>query len=357
MRLHPHPRDFQIRFEEEGHRYFLGGAQCRGSVTALIHAFSHPLNSDEVIAKMRCSTNWPMAGYLRDPIPTERLSRLSVAEPALCALLFGSPRNAALICSLLQRLRVLLRLEQDALDLAMSDDDIKIRWAANEAARYGTWMHWLFEAYLNGHVVPTASQELRMMQSFLREELADVEVWRTEWVLYGEEENLAGSIDFCGKLPDGTYVLVDWKRTFGLAGKYHSKQSVLPPVSHLPDCVGMRYRLQLNCYRYILQKYYSVQVRRMIIVCCHPEHFPRTLADEVAVLEVEASALMSAWQSQQQDVRGGSGSQKPNPLLPKAQWRLQGSGTCGGTHSAKTTLSKLTRQWLSCGYSKSGIWF
>ena len=60
--LHPVPRDFQIRFEEEGHRYFLGGAQCRGSVTALIHAFSHPFNSDEVIAKMRCSTNWPRAG-------------------------------------------------------------------------------------------------------------------------------------------------------------------------------------------------------------------------------------------------------------------------------------------------------
>ena len=179
--LHPHPRDFQIRFEEEGHRYFLGGAQCRGSVTALIHAFSHLFNSDEVIAKMRCSTNWPRAGYLRDPIPTERLSRLSVAEPALCALLFGSPRNDALICSLLQRLRALPHLEQDVLDLAMSDDDLKIRWAANgaEAARYGTWMHWLFDAYLNGHVVPTASQELRMMQSFLREELADVEVWRT----------------------------------------------------------------------------------------------------------------------------------------------------------------------------------
>ena len=71
----------------------------------------------------------------------------------------------------------------------------------------------------------------------------------------------------------------------------------------------MHSRLQLNCYRYMLQKYYSVQVSRMIIVCCHPEHFPRALADEVAVLEVETSALMSAWQSQQQDVRGGSGSE------------------------------------------------
>ena len=105
-------------------------------------------------------------------------------------------------------------------------------------------------------------------------------------------------------------MLVDWKRTSGLPGKYQSYQAMRPPISHIADCAGMHYRLQLNVYRHILEKYYNLRVSRMLVVCCHPEHYPQAFVDDVLRLEREVEDLLHAWC----DVSGGSQAQLPNAL-------------------------------------------
>ena len=43
--------------------------------------------------------------------------------------------------------------------------------------------------------------------------LAGLTAFRTEWTIYGEEERLAGSIDFVAEDKQGNLVLFDWQRS------------------------------------------------------------------------------------------------------------------------------------------------
>ena len=158
-------------------------------------------------------------------------------------------------------------------------------------------MHFLFEAHLNGHKVPTASPEFRLLRYFLQCE-PKCTAWRTEWTIFAEEENLAGSIDFCARLPDGTFLLADWKRSAELRQKFSSSMKMRRPLQHLDDCAGMQYRLQLNAYRYILEKYYDLSVSRMLIVCCHPDNGSKPFVDEVPRMEAATEAMMQTRRDQ-----------------------------------------------------------
>ena len=109
-----------------------------------------------------------------------------------------------------------------------------------------------------------------------------------------EEERLAGSIGFVAQAADGTFLIIDWKRSKNLQSKFSNDfQRMKSPLSHLDDCAGNHYSLQLNVYKYLLEKYYSVSVSRMLIVCAHPDsglspfaHAVRTMGEELQELIV-----------------------------------------------------------------------
>ena len=81
----------------------------------------------------------------------------------------------------------------------------------SEAAACGSYMHYLFEAHINGYAVPQTSPEFRMLIKFL-DKMQGWRAYRTEWVVFAENENLAGSIDFCAVDNEGSLALIDWKR-------------------------------------------------------------------------------------------------------------------------------------------------
>ena len=111
-----------------------------------------------------------------------------------------------------------------------------------------------------------------------------------------EEERLAGSIDFVAQAADGTFLIIDWKRSKNLQSKFSNDfQRMKSPLSHLDDCAGNHYSLQLNVYKYLLEKYYSVSVSRMLIVCAHPDSGLSPFAHEVRTMGEELQELMS-WQ-------------------------------------------------------------
>ena len=47
---------------------------------------------------------------------------------------------------------------------------------------------------------------------------------------------------------------------------------MLEPLSKIPDSTLWHYRLQLNIYKYIAEKYYQFEVDFMYIVGCHPDN-------------------------------------------------------------------------------------
>ena len=67
-----------------------------------------------------------------------------------------------------------------------------------------------------------------------------------------------------------------------LADKYEGFGKFMkPPLQGVSDCQGEHYRLQLNIYMWILQKYYGVRVAGMKVVCVHPRYLPQGFVDDV----------------------------------------------------------------------------
>jgi hypothetical protein len=101
--------------------------------------------------------------------------------------------------------------------------------------------------------VDESTAETRMFLRFVGS-LSGLTAYRTEWAIFGEQEWLAGSIDFVAETALGRLVLFDWKRSRNLRAKYTNRwRRMKTPLAHLADCAGAHYRLELNCYRYTLE--------------------------------------------------------------------------------------------------------
>jgi len=148
-------------------------------VTELASKFFSSFNADVVISKMMNGRNWPRAGYINQD---------------------GSP---------------------------YTEDQIRERWevTATNARNRGTWMHLNIERYLNGVVAAEDLPEFKQFRAFVEEQITSqgIEPYRTEWRIGSAEEGVCGTVDFIGKLPDGTFMLCDWKRI----------QNVNDSLSHL----------------------------------------------------------------------------------------------------------------------------
>lgn len=176
----------------------------------------------------------------------------------------------------------------------MTAEDIKERWRQNgaEASAAGTWTHAQCECVLNGGHVAGECLELSLFRRFLGS-TEPLLAYRTEWIIWAEKENLAGCIDFAALDGDGCVVLFDWKRTKGLPNKYANRwRRMRDPLHHLEDAAGIKYRLQLNVYKWILENYYDLKVAAVFVVRLHPE-LNQPFVDPVPNMQAEAAALIS----------------------------------------------------------------
>ena len=306
---HPHPRDAHLTFVASSHTYYVDGVATAGSVTGLIHAFCQAFNSGEIIHKMRTGRNWPRPGYFRSvPVMLELLKSIAETEQ-LREVLERATLDEEVFCEMVKDWWFTISVASvDIIDVvSLSNEEITTKWKANAdaAANEGTWMHFKFEAYLNRAVIEEHTTEVQMFLRYIAT-LKGVTAYRTEWTIFGEEERLAGSIDFVAKMPNGDLVLFDWKRSKLLRTKYSNKfQSMKGPLMHLEDCQGNHYRLQLNCYKYILEKYYGQIIASMHVVCCHPDNGECAFVDDVPVMKSEAEAMMSYQRQRAARITGG----------------------------------------------------
>jgi len=143
--------------------------------------------------------------------------------------------------------------------------------------------------------------ELGLFAAFFENELASkgIEAFRTEWRIAAPEHSLAGSVDFVGKCADGTYVICDWKRSKKLLPTANEskpwQKKARPPIQHLDDNDTTKYFLQLNIYRYVLQKHYGLTISRMVLAnflqaaSSGPYH-----CFDVPIMEAEVEAILRA---------------------------------------------------------------
>ncbi|CAJ1399189.1 unnamed protein product [Effrenium voratum] len=231
-RCHPHELDAAIRFQQDGHKYYVHDAEMDCSVTSLIAKFSEEFDADRIIQKMMAGHRWPREGYMKN-LQDESLQIRFPSQQVSVVLrntLYKCDETAA---SLLQQ-------------LVMTPEEIKVHWRENgeTAAAAGTWVHLLCECVLNGGTVTGVSEEMRSFNAFLRSTQPLI-AYRTEWCIWASAEKIAGSIDFVAQDAQGDLVLFDWKRTKGLPDKFENRFACMkPPLGHLPDATGVKYRLQ-----------------------------------------------------------------------------------------------------------------
>jgi hypothetical protein len=274
--VNAHERDARIQFEEETHTYTIDGAR-KGwtSCTGFLHNFFGHFDADAVIAKMMASPKWYSSKY------------------------FG-----------------------------MSADEIKAMWSAkgDASSTAGTRMHLDIEHFYNA--LPAAwTQDQDQGQGQGQGNPCDVatglqcmtteDAWapkegpewdyfcdyqtqygvkfqpyRTEWLVFDPEHKVAGSIDMVYLKPDGTLAIYDWKRIEEVKTE-NRFQSGLGPVSHLPDTNYWHYSLQLNVYRYILQKHYGFTVSELALVVLHPMNRSWRVV-KINFMDDEVAAMMAA---------------------------------------------------------------
>ena len=242
----PHERDKRIEFNEKEHIYSVDEKDLDISVTGFVHEFFGKFDANKIIEK-----------YYN---------------------MWQSNENSKYF--------------------GMEKEEIKDMWdfEGKKSAELGTALHNAIELYYNGEEHDSKIPEFDYFLNF-NEDHKHLQEYRTEWKVFTDSEfKLAGTIDMCFE-ENGKIHIYDWKRSKEIK-EQNKWQSGLFPVSHLPDTNYWHYSLQLNIYKYILEKYYSKDVEEMFLVVLHLNNVDYVkikvvdLQDEVAeILDMRRRSL------------------------------------------------------------------
>ena len=174
---------------------------------------------------------------------------------------------------------------------------ILVHWAStnDQASRDGTAMHAEAELLCNGMQPAVESPEMAMLRKWLVEWEPHMawEPVRTEWILWWEDERIAGDVLVAGTLDllmwsktADVYALVDFKRTnpkpkFDGGDRNLLGPSTNPrlhpgyakaPLGDLENSTWGQYTMQLNILAKMLRERYGIDVKeRMYLLQLHPD--------------------------------------------------------------------------------------
>ena len=231
----PHPRDSRIVSLEEPHVYFIDGS-CRNvlSSTGFVHAFFPAFDQVATAKKILNSKTFQKTGHRKS--------------------------HKYYQCK--------------------NPEDVIQRW--DHWRQLGTDLHDAIERFINGEDYTVCEENKKPFGHFM-EFYNDKKFWhwnhlRTEWAIFDEETRLAGKIDYCGIDPvTGYLIILDWKRVGAISDSCMKRWQGMAPdmgfgvCSDLESCKYITYSLQLNTYKWILEKNYNVYVKKMYLVQMHPK--------------------------------------------------------------------------------------
>lgn len=245
--LNSHERDQYILFEEIGHKYTIKGKMGYTSVTTLISKLFEHFDANKIIDKMMLNTK-------------------KMSDPS--NVYFG-----------------------------MSKQEILAVWSKNgkNASEKGTAMHANIENYYSQIESDDGSIEYGFFKNFLTD-FPDLKEYRTEWCVYDEDLKICGSIDMIFENEDGSLQIYDWKRVKSIDFENfdHKKVCLIPGLENIPDSNYFHYSIQLNIYRYLLEKNYCKKVTDLYLVVFHPnqQNYERI---EVSMLDEEIALILEWW--------------------------------------------------------------
>ena len=248
-----HPRDTNIQFFEEGHKYVIKTDLDTKytSVTTWNHSHFPHFDADAVIINMMKGKNWKEGhkywGMTQDEIKKQWNSNGNSVSSA------GTDMHFEIECF-------------------MNDKRMQCEYTHKE----------LYQIY-NCDYIKTNSNyhnekglEWKYFIEFVKD-TPELKPYRTEWTVYHEELKLAGSIDMVYENQDGTLSIYDWKRSKDIRRiNNFNKYALTECICHMPDSNFWHYALQLNTYKAILENKYDKKIKDLYLVRLHPENEEKT---------------------------------------------------------------------------------
>ena len=239
-----HPRDNNIQFFEEGHKYcILTDPDTKyTSVTTWNHDQFPQFNADNVIDNIMKGKGWK-EGHKYWGLTPEQIKALWDTNK-LSAAGAGTDLHYEIECF-------------------HNDKQFQFEYTNKE----------LYEIYMcdKSKNLEQTPLEWQYFINFIND-YKHLKPYRTEWTVYHEDAKIAGSIDMVYENPDGTLSIYDWKRTNCITriNKYN-KFAIQPVICHLPDSNFWHYALQLNTYKHILESKYDKKITDLFLVRLHPD--------------------------------------------------------------------------------------
>ena len=239
-----HKRDTNIRFYETGHKYEVTNDESPyTSVTTWVHSHFPKFNPDMIIKSMMNGKNW-------------------------------SPGHKY---------------------WGKTAQEIKDGWSSNGAALAGTNLHYRIECFMNNANLQLPYTHKELMDLYTKEqdqkqedpewsyfiqfvkEFPHLKPYRTEWVVYDEDVQIAGSIDMVYENSDGTLSIYDWKRSKEISTTNNYKKFAYTQcLKHIPHTNFWHYALKLNIYKRIIENKYEKKVKELFLVRLHPNNIHQT---------------------------------------------------------------------------------
>tara|TARA_B100002019_G_scaffold2781_1_gene2251 strand:- start:1018 stop:1755 length:738 start_codon:yes stop_codon:yes gene_type:complete len=157
-------------------------------------------------------------------------------------------------------------------------NEILKKWddLGKKARDLGTELHEQIENFYNSKEY-IRSKELDKFFKFHKNHIQDkYQPHRTEWRIFDEDKNLAGTVDMVYEKENGELFIFDWKRSKkiinsdGSIEKNNPFENGLDGLSHLPSSDYVKYCLQQNIYKNILESKYDKKVSSMNLLILHP---------------------------------------------------------------------------------------
>jgi hypothetical protein len=320
--LNRHSRDEKIVFQEEGHKYIIDGDSSGWiSATSLLSKLHEPFDTNKAVDALMKGAKYksgehPLSGKGKEEIKnhwkqenhrgtalharmeytmnkgidesgneSERKSGAeggNVSELETISGMFVDGSHSILHCTATKRVYILDTENDDTYFLGYLWEDGTVRRNTESESELGG-----DEPVLEYKEAIAESCQVRHFW----ESNPHLEPYRAEWMIWNREYKIAGTMDavFYDKT-DGTYWIYDWKRVqSGLEADLEATRygyvmdetewlqpvnwytkKMNGPASELYDTKYWHYCLQLNLYRYILEKDYGLKIKGMVLVQFHP---------------------------------------------------------------------------------------
>jgi ATP-dependent exoDNAse (exonuclease V) beta subunit len=242
-KINADPRDKNIKFFEKGHKYVISvdPNTTYTSVTTWNHTLFPQFDADEVITNMMKGKGWKEGHKYWGQTP-EQIKQLWDSNKNTVAN-SGTDLHFEIECF-------------------MNNKKLKQVYYTNQD---------LYKIYQENPENIKTSIEWQYFINFIKDH-PELKPYRTEWLIYDEDLKISGSIDMVYENPDGTLSIYDWKRAKNITRINNFNRFALHPfVCHLPDSNYWHYAMQLNTYKYILERKYNKKIRDLFLVRLHPE--------------------------------------------------------------------------------------